>query len=204
MSTFTGWRTPRELFEPIALSVGGFAIDAAADSGNTLLPRWYGPGSELGEDALAVEEWLSPAFCNPPYGKGIEVWLRKFQEQARKGVSVVALLPARVETRWWYELVVPFADILFLVGRVPFERGCDQCSVATATRMFIIEAGQKWFLCDTCAPQYAADWEDTSEPYSTQPDHASAVVIYSPQSAGRVGWLDWKKHLKEEALPIAA
>jgi phage N-6-adenine-methyltransferase len=199
MSTFTGWRTPRELFEPIALSVGGFAIDAAADSGNTLLPRWYGPGSELGEDALAEEEWLSPAFCNPPYGKGIEVWLRKFQEQARKGVSVVALLPARVETRWWYELVVPFADILFLVGRVPFERACEKCGLASAALKGDGTGGDASLVCADCAFTVP-----NPTPYHTQPDHASAVVIYSPQSAGRVGWLDWKKHLKEEALPIAA
>ena len=33
---------------------------------------------------------------------------------------MVALLPARVETRWWYEGVVSFASIVFLVGRVPF------------------------------------------------------------------------------------
>lgn len=116
----TNWKTPRILYDELDRSVGGFLCDAAADHGNSLHGSFYGPGSAIGEDALVIERWLSPAFCNPPYGKGIEKWLMKFIEQAKLGVTTVALLPARVETRWWYDYVVAMASIVFLVGRVPF------------------------------------------------------------------------------------
>lgn len=120
--SYTEWQTPRDLFNWLNLTCE-FKVDAAANGENHLLPDWYGPGSVLGEDALAVERWLSPAFCNPPYGRGIETWLDKFIEQERLGSTVVALLPANVETRWWYEKVVNAgADIFFLVGRVPYLR----------------------------------------------------------------------------------
>lgn len=116
----TDWQTPPELFNELSKAVGGFAVDAAASGNNHLCPDWYGPDSPVATDALAVVEWASPAFCNPPYGRGIERWLEKFHEQQLEGVTTVAILPARVETRWWYEGVVPRASIVFLVGRIPF------------------------------------------------------------------------------------
>lgn len=150
---YVDWQTPPELFNKLNQTVG-FKVDAAANASNHLVPAWYGPGSELGEDALAIERWLSPAYCNPPYGRGIERWLDHFITQERLGNTVVALLPARVETQWWYEKVVPFSDIVFLVGRVPFIR------------------------------------PDREKP--SQPDHASAIVIYHPEFNGRIGWMEWK------------
>lgn len=117
--TFLEWQTPRGLFDRLD-GVAHFAVDAAANESNHLVENWYGPGSPLGEDALSIMKWLSPAFCNPPYGEGMEKWLDKFIEQASLGVTTVAVLPARISTRWWYEKVVPFSDIIFLVGRVPF------------------------------------------------------------------------------------
>lgn len=115
----TDWRTPRALFDPLQASVG-FKVDAAANAENHLLPTWYGPGG-LVEDALTLERWLTPAWCNPPYGKELVQWLHKFIEQSHLGGEIMALLPANVETRWWADLVVPHADLMFLTGRIPFE-----------------------------------------------------------------------------------
>lgn len=116
----TNWQTPRILYDELDRCVGGFAVDSAADHSNHLHPDYYGPGSRLGEDALALDRWLSPAFCNPPYGKGLDKWVQKFIEQAKLGNTVVALLPANTEVRWWFEYVVQHSSIIFLVGRVPY------------------------------------------------------------------------------------
>lgn len=119
----TEWQTPKDLFDKVNLAIGGFQVDAAANQDNHLVDRWYGPGSDLGTDALAVPQWLSPAWVNPPYlkGKAWEAWLDKMVAQAKSGVEVAALLPANVGTQWWYTYVVGSkADIMFLVGRVPF------------------------------------------------------------------------------------
>lgn len=149
----TDWQTPKILWDKI--KEVGFNVDAAANSTNHLCSCWYGPGSSIGEDALVIEQWLSPAWCNPPYGRDIEQWLDKFIEQAGLGVQIIALLPARVETRWWFEKVVEQkCDIFFLVGRVPFV--------------------------------------DPNRTKPTQPDHASALVVYEDVARGRIEWLDWK------------
>lgn len=135
VKTFTAWRTPAALWQPLDQAVGGFAVDAAADASNHIVPDWYGPGSTIGEDALSLPEWMNPAWCNPPYGRGLEKWLDKFIEQGRMGVNVVALLPAYVDRLWWHEKVVKVgADIIFLVGRVPFERVDEEGNVVTGSQ----------------------------------------------------------------------
>jgi len=119
----TNWRTPSWFYEKVAAARGGFAVDAAADTSNHLCERWYGPGSPLAEDALEVSDWLTPAFCNPPYVGGAEWrrWLDHFQRQAAQGNEVIALLPAATSTLWWRDgVLLARADVLFITGRLPF------------------------------------------------------------------------------------
>ena len=150
----TDWRTPSSLFHLLQGAVGpAFAVDAAADSSNHICDRWYGPGSIWGEDALVVPKWASPAFCNPPYSRQIGVWIAKMNEQAALGVTIVSLLPAKVETKWWYEgVVLPQRDIYFLVGRVAFDPPMD--------------------------------WMGPVD----SPKFPSAVVLFGPETKGRVMW----------------
>ena len=118
----TNWRTPPELFNKLNAAVGGFRVDAAADAESSFCENWYGPNSPIedGEDALKVPLWLSPAFCNPPYDD-LAGWTRKFKEQHELGNTVVAIIPANVETDWFYTNVVQGGcSIMFMKGRVPF------------------------------------------------------------------------------------
>src|SRR5208337_1071156 len=56
-------------------------------------------------------------FCNPPYGPAI----RKFLDRALEAKLAVYLLPARTDTRWFHEIVLPQAtEIRFLKGRLRF------------------------------------------------------------------------------------
>jgi site-specific DNA-methyltransferase (adenine-specific) len=56
-------------------------------------------------------------FVNPPYGPGIRKWL----ERAGEADLAVFLLPARVDTRWFHDLVLPHArEIRFIRGRLKF------------------------------------------------------------------------------------
>ena len=56
-------------------------------------------------------------FCNPPYGPKI----RKFLERAKEAELAVFLIPARTDTRWFHEIVLPYAsEIRFLKGRLRF------------------------------------------------------------------------------------
>lgn len=56
-------------------------------------------------------------FCNPPYGPEIRKWL----ERADEADLAVYLVPARTDTRWFHEIVLPKCrEIRFIKGRLKF------------------------------------------------------------------------------------
>lgn len=59
-------------------------------------------------------------FCNPPYGRDVGKWVQKAFYENRKGVTVVLLLPARVDTKWFHEYIYLYHDVTFIRGRLKF------------------------------------------------------------------------------------
>jgi len=108
------WMTPPALFTPLNERFG-FTIDAAASSGNHLLPRFWNA-----EDDAISKDWSGErVFCNPPFSlKG-----RFAQKAATSDAVVVAMvLPALgLEQKWVHDWVIPYAsEIIVLRGRVRF------------------------------------------------------------------------------------
>ena len=192
----TEWKTPPQLFDIINRAVGGFKVDAAADQFNHLLPHWYGPGSPLAEDALDPSlSWMSPAWCNPPYGKGITKWLQAFDNQAEKGVSIIALIPASVETEWWNAWVAKglelgICDVIFLVGRVEFLKPCNHCDRTGACGDF---GPDSWNPNPCCQGGRCEVCDGVGYVQGGTPRFPSAIVFYGPTSRGKIGWLAWKE-----------
>lgn len=55
-------------------------------------------------------------FCNPPYSN-----IRPFLERAKEADVAVFLVPARTDTRWFHEIILPHArEIRFIKGRLKF------------------------------------------------------------------------------------
>lgn len=68
-------------------------------------------------------DWKGSIYCNPPYGKAIRAWLEKGLSEIKRGNadSIVYLLPAYPDVKWFHEIVLPIADeIRFLKGRLKF------------------------------------------------------------------------------------
>lgn len=116
-SSKTEWETPQELFDNIN-DIFNFDLDAAADKASAKCSDWFGPGSELGEDAFE-EDWEGTVWVNPPYGRGIIKWVTKAYEESVKGATVVMLLPARTDTKW-FQVCWKSSLITFLIGRIKF------------------------------------------------------------------------------------
>src|SRR6266853_968221 len=95
----------------------GFTLDVAAQPGNAKCPRYFTP-----EDDGLAQPWDGVCWMNPPYGKTIGQWMRKAYESAQAGATVVCLVPARVDTRWWHRYCA-HGEIRFLEGRLRFG-GC--------------------------------------------------------------------------------
>ncbi len=74
-------------------------------------------------------------YCNPPYGRSIGRWL----ERGLEAELAVFLLPARTDTRWFHDTVLPKAkEIRFIRGRLRF--GNAQAG-APFPNMIVIFAG---------------------------------------------------------------
>ncbi len=59
---------------------------------------------------------------NPPYGRDIGQWMRKAWEESRKGCTVVCLVNARTDTRWWHDWAKR-GQVFFIKGRLKFGDG---------------------------------------------------------------------------------
>lgn len=114
------YETPPELFLSLSQEFGPFDVDVCAKPINAKLPTFYGPGSPLGswaQDGLAAP-WVGKCWMNPPYGRATPAWVKKASEAK---ALVVCLLPARTDTRWFHDYVLPRAKtVRFLRGRPEF------------------------------------------------------------------------------------
>ena len=67
---------------------------------------------------------------NPPYGEGIGAFVKKAFYEAAQGATVICLVPARTDTKWWatfydhniHQQRRPDDEICFLKGRLRFGR----------------------------------------------------------------------------------
>jgi phage N-6-adenine-methyltransferase len=112
------WETPADLFEPLHREFQ-FTIDLAADKTNAKCDRYY----DASIDALA-QAWEGTCWLNPPYGAKqhkLSDWVKKaYLESQKPGCTVVMLIPARTNTRWWHDYCMQAAEIRFLNGRPKF------------------------------------------------------------------------------------
>jgi len=59
------------------------------------------------EDGLN-RNWGTKTYVNPPYGRGIYAWVEKCFTEALNGKLIVALLPARTDTKWFNKFIIPY------------------------------------------------------------------------------------------------
>jgi site-specific DNA-methyltransferase (adenine-specific) len=86
-------------------------------------------------------EWGTSTYCNPPYGRFLGDWIEKGLNESRKGKVIVFLVPARTDTRWFHNFVLPNAtEIRFIKGRLKFPPSKNP---APFPSMVIIFSGKK-------------------------------------------------------------
>ena len=106
------WSTPQDFFERYN-SLYAFEVDVCANSNNAKCDSFY----DKSKDGLA-QEWTGKCWMNPPYGREIGKWVKKAAESK---AFVCCLLPARTDTAWWHEYVIPKAKhVEFVRGRIKF------------------------------------------------------------------------------------
>ena len=108
------WETPPELFGALNDEFG-FHVDVCADEVNAKCRRFY----TVRENGLA-QKWSGMCWMNPPYGSDLPRFIRKAYQSAVEGdATVVCLVPARTDTRWFHTYCV-LGEIRFIPGRIKF------------------------------------------------------------------------------------
>jgi len=117
------WGTPACVLDKV-LQFDRIALDpCAGPAGRVNADLLYGRA----EDGLSLS-WLRGngiVYMNPPYGRGIGEWVDKSIQEYRIGAEIVALVPARVETRWFYKYWENATAICFWKGRLKFVGASD-------------------------------------------------------------------------------
>lgn len=107
------WETPQWLFDQLEAQYH-FALDVCALPENAKCAAYFTPA----QDGLQ-QPWRGVCWMNPPYGRTIGQWVAKAWDEARRGATVVCLLPARTDTRWFHDYCTK-GSIEFLRGRLKF------------------------------------------------------------------------------------
>lgn len=110
--------TPPYVLEPIRASLGGVIdLDPCTEPDNpTGATRFY----SLPVDG-AAEPWDAKSiFCNPPYSKARERWVKRCAQAGKEGRRVALLMPAATDTKILQFALRSAGAGVLLQGRVKF------------------------------------------------------------------------------------
>jgi site-specific DNA-methyltransferase (adenine-specific) len=125
------WETPQELFDELDREFG-FTLDPCATAENAKCAKYHTPS----EDGLARDWTGETVFCNPPYGRRQDAWVRKCREHGAGGGVAVMLIPARTDTARFHDLILGNAEIRFLRGRLKFGGAKDSAPFPSMVVVF--------------------------------------------------------------------
>lgn len=132
------WATPQDLFDTLHAEFD-FTLDVCALDSSAKCQHYFTPET----DGLA-QDWTGTCWMNPPYGDVIGQWVKKAHDSALEGATVVCLVPARVDTGWWWDFC-RHGEIRFLRGRLKFGGSPNSAPFPSAVVVFGVEPRVVWW-----------------------------------------------------------
>lgn len=110
------WYTPQGFYDELNKEFN-FTLDPCANHENHKTDKYF-----TKEDDGLKQDWSdNVVFCNPPYGRVLKDWIKKASDEAKKdNTTVVMLIPARTDTKYFHEYIYHKAEIRFIKGRLKF------------------------------------------------------------------------------------
>ena len=131
------WATPQDFFDNLNEEFH-FTLDPCANEENHKCDLFY----TKEQDGLTKDWGGHVVFCNPPYGKEIADWVRYSYEQSQKpNTTVVMLIPARTDTRYFHDYIYGKAEIRFIKGRLKFG---ESTTAAPFPSMVVVYRKNNW------------------------------------------------------------
>jgi site-specific DNA-methyltransferase (adenine-specific) len=123
------WETPDAVFQPLKKEFN-ILIDVCANAENTKCKTYFdrklnGLTANWAEKLKFVSMTIvgnreAACWMNPPYGRGIDKWIKKAYDESLRGVTTVALIPARTDTSWFHNYIHDKQEVRFIKGRIKF------------------------------------------------------------------------------------
>ena len=124
------WATPQPLFDALDAEFS-FTLDPCCTIENAKCETFF-----TKEDDGLVQDWGTHAvFMNPPYGREIGAWMEKAYLSSLAGATVVALIPARTDTRMWHRFAMK-GEIRLIRGRLKFGNAKNSAPFPSAVIIF--------------------------------------------------------------------
>jgi site-specific DNA-methyltransferase (adenine-specific) len=116
------WETPKKLFD-ILSDEFHFTLDPCATKNNAKCSDYF-----TIEDNGLNKVWSGNVFVNPPF-KDVSKWASKSFNEVKENHAncVVMLVAVRTDTKWFHEIVLPYARIIFLKGRLKYSNAKNPC-----------------------------------------------------------------------------
>lgn len=111
------WSTPQDFYEELNKEFK-FTLDPCCTKTTAKCRKFFTEA----ENGL-IQDWSNDiVFMNPPYGREIKHWIEKAYNESLKGATVVCLIPARTDTRYWWDFIFEgkASEIRFIKGRLKF------------------------------------------------------------------------------------
>jgi phage N-6-adenine-methyltransferase len=130
------WSTPPAFFR-LWDRLFHFDLDVCATARNAKCRSYYSKGA-------LDRPWSGTCWMNAPYDRRLHHWVRKAYESSRAGATVVCLLPASTDSRWFHAYCVK-GHVVFVRGRLTFSRR-GRAGFASMVVVF----HQAWRSCPVC------------------------------------------------------
>lgn len=124
------WPTPQGLFDEFHQEFG-FTLDPCCTHENAKCEKHF----TMEENGLEQDWDGDVVFMNPPYGREIVHWMRKAYESSLNGATVVCLVPARTDTKWFHKYAMK-GEIRILKGRIKFDGHTNSAPFPSAMVIF--------------------------------------------------------------------
>lgn len=131
------WETPQELFNLLD-SEFHFTLDVCATKENAKCEKFY----TIDDNGIDQPWDKDVCWMNPPYGNQIGAWVeRAYYTGWQDNGFVCCLLPARTDTRWWWNFCARAEEIRFLKGRLKFGGHKNSAPFPSAVVLFSYAEG---------------------------------------------------------------
>ncbi|MFZ4538482.1 DNA N-6-adenine-methyltransferase [Propionivibrio sp.] len=139
-SNYQAWQTPQGLLEQLYRVFGDkFGLDPCSPTVNPKLAP-VRADEYYKENALSLPWKANTVFTNPPYNRGLKLWIAKAHQEYTIGNSktLILLIPARTDTKAWHAYIADKAYIVLLQGRLSFSDGTGSSDPAPFPSSLII------------------------------------------------------------------